>query len=108
MLEYYASGTEARRLQQSIGRVEFLRTQEILARHLPESPAEVYDVGGGPGAYAFWLAVEGPSWIIPDIDQLWLQEDRQARLLEIARALEDESSLMGMSPHLLRRAWKPD
>lgn len=271
MLQYYASGAEAQRLQQGLGRVEFVRTQEILSRHLPEPSAEIYDVGGGTGAYAFWLArqgfqvhllelspenvelarkaaaeqpgqplaaievadalalprpdesadavlllgplyhlpqqedrfralgeamrvlrpqgllaaaaitrfgsalyglstygqsnwlmdqpafmamvrreladgqhippfqlpglftraffhhpqelkqeiaqagfmephvlaVEGPSWIIPNLDQLWLEEVRQARILEVVQALEDEPSLMGMSPHLLSIAWKP-
>jgi ubiquinone/menaquinone biosynthesis C-methylase UbiE len=33
-----------------------LRTQEIMLRYLPLPPAMVLDVGGGPGAYACWLA----------------------------------------------------
>jgi ubiquinone/menaquinone biosynthesis C-methylase UbiE len=271
MLQYYASGAEAQRLQQGLGRVEFVRTQEILSRHLPEPPAEIYDVGGGTGAYAFWLArqgfqvhllelspenvklaekasagqpgqplaaievadalalprpdesadavlllgplyhlpqqedrftalgeamrvlrpqgllaaaaitrfgsalyglstygqsnwlmdqpafmamvrreladgqhippfqlpglftraffhhpqelkqeiaqagfmephvlaVEGPSWIIPNLAELWVEEEKQARILEVVRALEDEPSLVGMSPHLLGIARKP-
>lgn len=41
------------------GRLEHLRTLELLDRHLPSSPARVLDVGGGPGTYATWLAERG-------------------------------------------------
>lgn len=41
------------------GRLEHLRTLELLERHLPSSPARVLDVGGGPGTYAAWLAERG-------------------------------------------------
>ena len=33
--------------------------RELIARHLPAVPAVVYDVGGGPGGYACWLAKQG-------------------------------------------------
>ena len=41
------------------GRIEFIRTQELLRRHLPGPPAMVWDVGGGTGAHAHWLADDG-------------------------------------------------
>ena len=41
------------------GRLEHLRTLELLERHLPSTPARVLDVGGGPGTYAAWLAERG-------------------------------------------------
>ncbi|MYR44132.1 class I SAM-dependent methyltransferase [Streptomyces sp. SID5910] len=41
------------------GRLEMVRTQELLRRHLPASPARVLDVGGGPGAHARWLVEDG-------------------------------------------------
>ena len=47
---------EATRLSQESHRVEFERTKEILMRYLPPPPAQILDLGGGPGAYAFWLA----------------------------------------------------
>jgi SAM-dependent methyltransferase len=47
---------EAARLTRDIGPVEEARTRAVLARHLPEPPARILDVGGGPGAYARWLA----------------------------------------------------
>ncbi|HWC81359.1 MAG TPA: methyltransferase domain-containing protein [Pseudonocardiaceae bacterium] len=63
MLRYYAEVfAERDRLTVSAsGRLEFLRTQELLRRHLPAPPARVLDVGGGPGAHARWLAAEGFS-----------------------------------------------
>lgn len=41
------------------GRLELLRTQEILRRYLPSPPARILDVGGGPGVHAQWLIADG-------------------------------------------------
>ncbi|MFG2069088.1 methyltransferase domain-containing protein [Micromonospora tulbaghiae] len=55
--EVYA---EADRLEGSPqGRLEARRTRDLLARLLPAAPADVLDVGGGPGAYAGPLAAAG-------------------------------------------------
>ena len=56
---YYAEGKERVRLTAGSGRLELLRTQELLARYLPPAPAIVLDVGGGPGLYALPLAAQG-------------------------------------------------
>src|SRR6266498_1385881 len=53
---YYNRGVEAGRLFRSHGLIEFARTQEILLRHLPPPPCTTVNMGGGPGAYACWLA----------------------------------------------------
>lgn len=55
----YAAADEGHRLELGLGRLEFIRTCEILKRYLPPPPARVYDVGGGPGAYLRWLLAEG-------------------------------------------------
>ena len=55
---YYDRGPEQGRLA-DWGRLEFLRTRELLARFLPAAPATVLDVGGAAGAYALPLAAEG-------------------------------------------------
>ena len=55
---YYGRGDEEGRLG-DWGRLEFLRTRELLARFLPAPPATVLDVGGAAGAYALPLAAEG-------------------------------------------------
>jgi 2-polyprenyl-3-methyl-5-hydroxy-6-metoxy-1,4-benzoquinol methylase len=57
---YSETINEENRLTMSAdGRLEMLRTQELLRRHLPAAPARVLDVGGGPGAHAEWLVADG-------------------------------------------------
>ena len=50
---------ERARLEQHAGQLEFYRTKEIIARHLPKKAAVILDLGGGPGRYATWLATLG-------------------------------------------------
>ena len=59
ILAHYATGYEAQRLLSGPGQLERVRTEELLTRYLPAPPAIVLDVGGGPGAYARWLATKG-------------------------------------------------
>lgn len=59
VLAGYNAGIERDRLRTGIGLIEFERTKEILLEKLPEAPAVVYDVGGGYGEYAWWLASLG-------------------------------------------------
>ncbi|MFI0795679.1 class I SAM-dependent methyltransferase [Micromonospora rubida] len=61
ILRYYTDVfAEADRLHRTPqGRLEFARTKELLARVLPDAPATVLDIGGGPGVYAGWLAAAG-------------------------------------------------
>jgi SAM-dependent methyltransferase len=60
ILEHYRDQDEGSRLTRSAhGRLEFLRTQELLRRHLPAPPASVLDVGGGTGVHATWLSGDG-------------------------------------------------
>jgi SAM-dependent methyltransferase len=56
---YYARGGELTRLTAGRGRLEFLRTWDVLARVLPPAPARILDVGGATGAYAVPLAAAG-------------------------------------------------
>lgn len=53
-------------------------------------------------------AVEGCSWITPELNEKWNDEFRRSRILEIIRATEHEETMMGMSPHFLVCASKPD
>ncbi len=64
---YYARDGERDRLGTGVGRVEFLRTTEVVARTLPPPPAVVADVGGGPGRYTAWLLDRGYDVIHRDI-----------------------------------------
>ncbi len=62
MLAHYASSPrpEDDRLRSGTGRIEFLRTQELVRRHLDtDHPTRVLDVGGASGVHAEWLAADG-------------------------------------------------
>ena len=50
-----------------VGRLELLRTRIILDRYLPEPPATILDVGGGPGIYAAVLNDAGYDVELIDI-----------------------------------------
>ena len=79
MHRYYELGKEEARLSNSgAGRLEFERTQEILLRHLPEPPATVADIGGGPGRYALWLAGLGYRVVHRDLMPLHVGQVRAA------------------------------
>ena len=57
---YYSTLVERERLDATgHGRLERVRTQELLTRSLPAAPARILDVGGGTGVYAQWLAEAG-------------------------------------------------
>lgn len=55
---HYSHDPERDRLD-TWGRLERLRTEELLGRYLPGPPAVIYDVGGARGAYALPLARAG-------------------------------------------------
>ncbi len=59
VLDGYNAGIEFGRLRSGIGRIEFAYTKELLLGSLPPPPAVIYDVGGGYGEYAWWLASLG-------------------------------------------------
>jgi 2-polyprenyl-3-methyl-5-hydroxy-6-metoxy-1,4-benzoquinol methylase len=59
ILDHYGDGKEEHRLAQSLGRLERIRTQEIMGRYLPAPPCRVLDVGGGTGVYALPLSRQG-------------------------------------------------
>ena len=59
ILSYYGKGLEEQRLRASLGRLEQVRTWEIMSRHLPPAPSRILDVGGGTGVYALPLAAGG-------------------------------------------------
>ncbi len=50
--------------------------------------------------------VEGPAWLARDFAAWWDHPEHRERLLQIARALETEPSLLGVSAHLLAVATK--
>jgi SAM-dependent methyltransferase len=116
--EHYALGLERDRLATPFGQVEFARTTELVLRHLPEPPARVADIGGGPGRYTRWLAERGYAVVHRDpvalhVEQLTADADGRARIqtaIGDARALDlrdasvDAVLLLGPLYHLRRRA----
>ena len=74
---YYDRGAEEGRLG-DWGRLEFLRTRELLARFLPAPPVTVLDVGGAAGAYALPLAAEGYEVHLVDPVALHVEQARAA------------------------------
>ena len=76
--EHYASGYEAQRLQSSSSQIELARTQELVMRYVPPTPAVIFDVGGGPGVYACWLAKQGYEVHLVDATPLHVELARQA------------------------------
>src|SRR5215469_6660833 len=75
---YYARGEERDRLRiDAYGMLEFERTTEIIARHLPAAPAMIADVGGGPGRYALWLTEQGYQVEHRDLMELHVEQLRQ-------------------------------
>jgi ubiquinone/menaquinone biosynthesis C-methylase UbiE len=73
--------------------------------HRPEDlGAEVRDAGLlAEGVFG----IEGPGWLLQDLNGRLQDERRRTDLLRVARMFESEPSLLGISAHLLAVARKP-
>src|SRR6478752_4996679 len=94
--DYYDRGEERDRLAAGAGLLEWLRTQELLLRHLPPAPAVVADIGGGPGRYARWLASVGYRVHHRDLMPLHVQQlaaDATADGITVDSAVGDARTL---------------
>ena len=115
VLAYYATLVERDRLETTgHGRLERIRTQELLLRALPAAPARILDVGGGTGVYAHWLAEAGYDVhlvdIVPEQVAAALAEESaitaavgDARDLDEPAASVDAALMLGPLYHLLDR-----
>jgi SAM-dependent methyltransferase len=115
ILAHYGQGVERDRLgpDDQHPRLELVRTQELLRRHLPPPPARVVDVGGGPGVHARWLAADGYDVHLLDVVPLHVEQARaagisadegDARSLPFEDASADVVLLLGPLYHLTERA----
>jgi ubiquinone/menaquinone biosynthesis C-methylase UbiE len=118
-LAYYGLGYEGERLAEGTSRLEFARSLILLRRFLPPAPADVLDVGGGPGAYAAWLAQQGYRVHLLDAVPMHVAQAREAsaqqpefpfaadegdaRALPFADASADAVLLLGSLYHLTER-----
>jgi len=66
--------------------------------HPEELTAEVADAGL---RLEELVGLEGPAWLVGDVDERWADPERRERLLSTARAVEREPALLGLSAHLL-------
>ena len=115
LAEHYGTGYEKDRLGKGTSAIEFARTKELLQRFMPPPPATVLDIGGGPGAYALWLADLGYRVHLIDAVALHVEqatttsEGRFTTALGDARDLPDEDSsrdavlMLGPLYHLTNR-----
>jgi 2-polyprenyl-3-methyl-5-hydroxy-6-metoxy-1,4-benzoquinol methylase len=107
---------EEDRIAGGFGRLELLRTQEILRRHLPTPPAGILDVGGATGVHASWLAADGYRVHIVDLAPRHVEKARadlgplgvtaelgDARRLSAADASFDVVLVLGPLYHLVDR-----
>lgn len=116
LLAYYERGGELDRLERGQGLLEFERTKEIINRHLPDAPAVVADIGGGPGRYALWLTSRGYTVRHRDVMPLHVEQFAaasqgavetvvgDATALDLEDASVDAVLLLGPLYHLRRRA----
>ncbi len=95
--EHYRQTRESERLTGPLGELERLRTQAILARHLPAAPAVICDLGGAAGVYAFPLAGQGYQVHLIDPVELHLE---QARSYAAASGVRLASITQGDACHL--------
>jgi SAM-dependent methyltransferase len=118
---YYDRGGESTRLTDGVGRLEFLRTWDVMTRALPPAPARILDVGGATGVYAKPLAEAGyqvtvidpvaghvaASASLPGVTAI----EGDARELPVAEAAADAVLMLGPLYHLPERedrdrAWR--
>lgn len=78
------------------GRLDYFTTAYF---HHPEELRRELGAAGFEVTGVFGL--EGPGWLLQDFDQRWADPRTRADLLRIARSLEAEPSLLGVSAHLL-------
>lgn len=114
IIDHYRSIDEGARITEGYGRLEFLRTQEIVRRHLPPGSLRVLDIGGATGVHAAWLAADGHRVALFDVVPEHLAAAERlaegitasfgdARELPVPDASFDAALLLGPLYHLTDR-----
>ena len=117
LAHYTRIAREKSRFTSVRGQLEFQRSKELIRRFLPRRPCVIYDIGGGPGTYASWLARMGHEVHLVDPVSSHIRQARQsaarapraapvemelgdARQLELSSSSADVVLLMGPLYHL--------
>jgi 2-polyprenyl-3-methyl-5-hydroxy-6-metoxy-1,4-benzoquinol methylase len=87
ILDHYGRFEESERLARGPGELERVRTQDILARHLPLAPATILDVGGAAGVHALPLARAGYAVHLIDPVARYVEQAREASRAQPDRPL---------------------
>ena len=98
---FYNNGAEIGRLERGLGIVEFHRTKEILSRYIDKGEV-VYDIGGGIGMYAAWLAKKGNEVHLIELAENAV-EYAKANMMQDCRFVAETGNLMGPLYHLRDR-----
>jgi SAM-dependent methyltransferase len=67
IFRHYEAIDEGQRITHGLGRLELLRTQHVVRRHLADETSTIIDVGGATGVHASWLADDGHHVHVVDI-----------------------------------------
>ena len=73
--------------------------------HRPEDLIVELEAAGLADVRVF--GVEGPGWLIADFESRWADPAQRADIMAVARALESETAIRGVSAHLLGVARNP-
>lgn len=84
------------------GRPEYF--MDTFFHHPDELRSEAAEAGFADGSM---YGLEGPAWLIRDFDEWWSDAAQRETLLKLARTLETEQTLLGISAHLMIVAHKP-
>jgi ubiquinone/menaquinone biosynthesis C-methylase UbiE len=117
VVRHYEGILEEERITLGLGRLELLRTREVLERHLPNPPVSILDVGGGAGVHAAWLSDAGHRVHVVDLTPRHVRliqaelgskgvtaEVGDARSLAVADNSFEVVLLLGPLYHLTNRA----
>lgn len=84
------------------GRPDYFTTAYF---HRPDEILAEAEAAGFPSPRVF--GIEGPGWLLADVADRMSDEGRRHDLLKVARLLESEPALLGVSAHLLAVAQRP-
>src|SRR5262245_41880118 len=90
---YYARDEERDRLASGVGRVEYVRTIEVLQRTLPPPGAAIADIGGGPGRYTDWLVDAGYEVVHRDFVAHHVEQVQRRHGTRVDSAIGDARAL---------------